>query len=375
MSRALTVMQVLPELEVGGVERGTVEIARALVAAGHRAIVVSGGGRLVGELNALGAEHVTLGIGVKRPWSLRHAATLARLMHARNVDVVHARSRLPAWLAWFARGLLPKTRRPRWVTTVHGPYTVNRYSRIMVSGERVIAISDFIRDYVAQHYPEVSPAAVTVIPRGVDRAAWPYGYVPPRSWQDRFFAEHPALLERTLLAMPARLTRWKGQADFLELLARLRAAGRDDVHGLLIGGAHPRKRAFEQELYARASALGIDDAVTFLGQRNDLRELLAVAHVAYSLTNVPEAFGRTTVEALSLGTPVIGYDHGGTGEILARVLPRGRVAVGDVDGAVAATLDLLADEQADAWQVPRTHPYTVEAMQAATLAVYESLAR
>lgn len=375
MSRALTVMQVLPELEVGGVERGTVEIARALVAAGHRAIVVSGGGRLVGELTALGAEHVTLGIGVKRPWSLRHAATLARLMHTRNVDVVHARSRLPAWLAWFARGLLPKTRRPRWVTTVHGPYTVNRYSRIMVSGERVIAISAFIRDYVAQHYPDVSPAAVTVIPRGVDRASWPYGYVPPRSWQDRFFTEHPALLERTLLAMPARLTRWKGQADFLELVARLRAAGRDDVHGLLIGGAHPRKRAFEHELYARASALGIDDAVTFLGQRNDLRELLAVAHVAYSLTNVPEAFGRTTVEALSLGTPVIGYDHGGTGEILARVLPRGRVAVGDVDGAVAATLDLLADEQAPAWQVPQTHPYTVEAMQAATLALYESLAR
>ncbi|MEQ8659266.1 MAG: glycosyltransferase [Gammaproteobacteria bacterium] len=373
MSRPLTVLQVLPELEVGGVERGTVEIARALVAAGHRAVVVSGGGRLVGELTRCGAEHITLGIGIKRPWSLRHVPALARLMRERRVDLVHARSRLPAWLAWLARARLPAATRPRWVTTVHGPYTVNRYSRIMVSGERVIAISEFIRDYIARNYPEVPATQVRVVPRGVERARWPYRYRAPRGWQEQFFEQRPYLLERTLLALPARLTRWKGQTDFLALIARLRAAGRDDVHGLLIGAAHPRKQAFAEELRARVSALGIDDAVSFLGQRSDLREVLAISRAAYSLTAAPEAFGRTTIEALSLGVPVIGYDHGGTGEILARLLPRGRVPVGDVDAAVIRTLALLDDPGAATWRVPECHPYTVEAMQEATLAVYAEL--
>ena len=157
MSRRLTVVQLLPELNVGGVERGTIQIAAALHAAGHRALVVSGGGRLVPELLACGAEHIALGIGEKRIGSLRHIRALRRLFA--DVDIVHARSRLPAWLAHFALGQRARGTRPAWVTTVHGPYTVNRYSRIMVSGDVVIAISEYIRDYVLNHYPTVESGA------------------------------------------------------------------------------------------------------------------------------------------------------------------------------------------------------------------------
>lgn len=370
MSRRLTVVQLLPELEVGGVERGTVEIAQALVAAGHRALVVSAGGRLVDELEACGAEHVRLAIGAKRLSSLALVPTLSRLWASEGVDIVHARSRLPAWLGRFALRGMPRGRRPAWVTTVHGPYSVNAYSRVMTSGDAVIAISAFIRRYIESHYPAVPASRISVIPRGVDTQRYHAGFKPDAAWVATFQRDHPGLVGRTLLTLPGRLTRWKGQEDFLALIAALRREG-CPVHGLVVGAAHPRKAGFADELAACADQLGIAADVSFLGQRSDLRELLAISTIAYSLTGEPEAFGRTTIEALALGTPVIGYDHGGTGEILARVFPAGRVAVGDIAAAAERTKALLDAPQA----VPQEHPYSIAAMQAATLALYERLCR
>ncbi len=370
MSRRLTVVQLLPQLDVGGVERGTIQIAQALSAAGHRAIVVSAGGRLVPELVACGAEHVRLAVGEKRLASLRHIGALRDYLRAHQVDVVHARSRLPAWLGHLALRGLDAATRPAWVTTVHGPYSVNPYSRIMVSGERVIAISNFIRSYITRNYPHVDGARIVVIPRGVDRADYCYDFQPAATWLAAWHAEHPALADRALLILPARLTRWKGQLDFIEVIALLRKRGLA-VHGLIAGAAHPRKHAFESELRARVAALDLGADVSFLGQRNDLRELLSIASIACSLTTEPEAFGRTTIEALSVGTPVVGYDYGGTGEILRGLYPQGLVNKGDITGAAARIAALLAAPQ----PVPREHPYTVEALQHATLAVYRDVAR
>lgn len=369
MSRALTVVQLLPQLDVGGVERGTIQIAQALVAAGHRAIVVSAGGRLVPELRACGAEHVTLAIGDKRLGTLRHIATLRAYLRAQAVDVVHARSRLPAWIGYLALRGLSAAQRPAWLTTVHGPYSVNRYSRIMVSGTRVIAISEFIRGYITGNYPEVDATRITVIPRGVDRTQYAYDFRPDDAWLEHWNERHGELADRALIILPARLTRWKGQLDFIEVIALLRKRGLA-VHGLIAGAAHPRKRAFEDELRARVSALGLEGDISFLGQRSDLRELLALSSIACSLTTEPEAFGRTTIEALSVGTPVVGYDYGGTAEILRRCFPQGLVPKGDIHAAAERIAALLAAPEA----VPREHPYTVEALQRDTLAVYAALA-
>lgn len=366
--RACTVLQLLPELEVGGVEQGTIEIAEALVAAGHRALVVSAGGRLVARLEAIGARHVTMPIGRKALSTLGLVAPLRRLIEAEGVDLVHARSRLPAWIGRLALRGLPATRRPRWVTTVHGPYTVNAYGRVMVSGERVIAISEFIRDFIFRAWPSLPRERVVLIPRGVDPVRFPYGHAPTAAWLADWQAAHPGLAGRRLLCLPARLTRWKGQQDFIAMLARLVEAG-CPVHGLIVGGPHPRKREFEDELRADVAARRLDAHVSFEGQRGDLREILAISDIVYSLTREPEAFGRTTVEALSLGRPVIGYDHGGTGEILARVFAAGRVPPGDVAAAAALTQALLTDCPA----VPTSHPYTLEAMQQGTLATYADL--
>ncbi len=369
MSRALTVMQLLPQLDVGGVERGTIQIAQALVAAGHRALVVSAGGQLVPELEACGAEHVMLAIGEKRLSTLRLVGALREVMRARGVDVVHARSRLPAWIGYLALRGMAVAQRPAWVTTVHGPYSVNRYSRIMVSGTRVIAISDFIRGYITGNYPQVDARRITVIPRGVDRAQYPFGFEPDAAWMTAWRAHYGALDGRALLILPARLTRWKGQLDFIEVVALLRQRGLA-VHGLIAGAAHPRKRAFEDELRARVAALCLRDDVSFLGQRSDLRELLAISAIACSLTTEPEAFGRTTIEALSVGTPVVGYDYGGTSEILRQCFPQGLVPKGNIEAAADCIARLLTAPQA----VPREHPYTVEALQRATLKVYDQVA-
>ncbi len=369
-ARRLTVLQLLPEMEVGGVEQGTLEIAEALVAAGHRALVVSAGGRLVPLLTATGAQHVALPIGRKRLGTLGLVRKLRTLMLDEAVDVVHARSRLPAWIGHLALRGIEASRRPHWVTTVHGPYTVNRYSQIMASGACVIAISEFIRDYIFRAYPHTPRERVVLIPRGVDRARYAHGFQPSAAWLEQWRGEQPALAARRVLCLPARLTRWKGQQDFIEMLQRLVQHGLP-VHALIVGGPHPRKREFETELRELVQDRGLASVVSFLGQRSDLREILAVSDVVYSLTRAPEAFGRTTIEALSLGRPVIGYDHGGTGEILRGVFPAGLVAVGDVEAAAQRTRLLLENPVA----VPAEHPYPLAAMQCATLEVYRDVTR
>ncbi|HUH89565.1 MAG TPA: glycosyltransferase, partial [Lysobacter sp.] len=215
--RRMTVVQLLPALESGGVERSTLEIAQALVTAGHRAIVVSAGGRQVPRLLASGAEHVTLDIGRKSLLTLRQVRPLRALLAGGDVDIVHVRSRLPAWLARFALRGMAATTRPRLVSTVHGLNSVSAYSAVMTRGERVICVSGCVRDYVLRHYPQTDPDLLRVIPRGIDPAAFPHAPLPDRTARQWAAAQHPALAgSGPLLLLPGRGTRLKGHADALE---------------------------------------------------------------------------------------------------------------------------------------------------------------
>lgn len=366
---SLIVMQLLPALESGGVERGTIEIAAALIAAGHKAIVVSGGGRMVAELEALGAEHITLPIGKKSLTSLRYIPVLRRLMREKQVDIVHLRSRLPAWLGYLAWKKLDPATRPRLVTTVHGPYTPNFYSAVMLKGERIIAVSDMIVAYIRQHYPWVDPARVTRIYRGVDPVAFSPEYRPDPAWLAGWQATFPQAGGKWTITLPGRITRWKGQLDLLEIVARLKAEG-IPVHALIVGGAHPRKQQFLQEIETEIARRNLVDDVTLVGQRSDLKDIMAISDVVLSLSTEPEAFGRVSLEALSLGRPVLGYAHGGVGEQLAAMYPAGAIALGDIDTAVA-TLSRWYRDGAPA--VPAARPFTLKAMQDQTLAVYREI--
>ncbi|WJW75273.1 glycosyltransferase family 4 protein [Thiohalobacter sp. IOR34] len=367
--RRLSVLQLLPALDAGGVERGTLEVAAELVRRGHRALVMSAGGRLLPELEASGAEHIAWPVGRKSLATLGYVPRLRRLLAERRPDILHVRSRLPAWIAWLAwRGMDPASR-PRLVSTVHGFYSVGRYSAVMTRGERVIAVSASVRDYVLANYPGVDPARLRVIHRGVDPARYPHGYRPPADWLAAWYQRYPQLEGRFVVTLPGRLTRWKGQEDFIEIVAALKAAGLP-VAGVMAGGAHPRKQAYARELEAAIRAAGLEGDLLMTGHRSDLREILAVSDVVLSLSHDPEAFGRTTIEALSLGRPVCGYDHGGVGEQLAAVLSAGAVPVADV----AAVTTRLRQWYEAPPAVPAGHPFTLQTMLDATLAVYAELA-
>ena len=367
--KPMTVMQLLPALESGGVERGTIEIAAALIAAGHRAIVVSGGGRMVAELEALGALHITLPIGKKSLTSLKYIPILRQLMLMHQVDILHLRSRLPAWLGYLAWKKLDARTRPRLVTTVHGPYTPNLYSAVMVKGERVIAVSDMIVAYIQQHYPAVPAARITRIYRGVNPVLYAPDYQPDAAWLAAWRAAFPALAGQWVITLPGRITRWKGQLDLLAIVQRL-AARNIPVHALIVGGAHPKKQHFLQEIEQKIQAMGLGARVTCTGQRADLKNIMAISDVVLSLSTDAEAFGRVGLEALSLGKPVLGYAHGGVGEQLAAMYPAGAIALSDWDAAV----EILAAWYRDgAPLVPPERPFTLAHMQAQTLAVYADL--
>ena len=361
----LTVVQVLPALQSGGVERGTLEVGNYLVEHGHRSIVISAGGRMVEQLEREGSEHVTWDIGKKSLWTLRLIPRLRRFLIENKVDILHARSRMPAWICYLAwQGMDPKTR-PHFVTTVHGPYSVNAYSAVMTKGERVIVISEMIREYVLKNYPDTDPGKLRLIYRGVDPNEFPCGHKPEQVWLDNWYRQYPKTQGKKLLTLPARITRWKGQQDFIELLARLK----DDhpgVHGLIVGETKKGKERFLDELKARALELGVSNRVTFTGHRSDLREIMAISSIVFSLSREPEAFGRTTVEALSLGVPVIGYDHGGVGEQLRAILPEGGIAIGET-----AQLTALVSKWLDQPPIVTTgHAFTLLKMLDSTLQTY-----
>jgi glycosyltransferase involved in cell wall biosynthesis len=372
--RPLKVLQLLPALDGGGVERGTLEVARALVAAGHESVVLSRGGRLVDQLQREGSRHLTLDLGRKSPATFLHYRALRRLFAENRFDIVHARSRLPAWVTWLAwRGMAADTR-PRFVTTVHGMHSVSRYSAIMCAGERVIAVSDTVREFIRSHYPparwpHLTDDRISVIARGIDPAEFPRDHRPTDAWLARFRADFPHLGTRKLLTLPGRLTRLKGHHDFITVVAKLLGQGLD-VAGLIVGGEDPKRPGYAQEIRARVHAEGLAERILFTGHRSDVRDIYAISDCVLSLSSTPESFGRTVLEPLAMGRPVVGYAHGGVAEILAELFPHGAVAKGDVDAAATRVAEVLA---ARTPVVEFNARFLLARMQAQTLQLYAAL--
>lgn len=360
----------LPALESGGVERGTLEVAQCLIAHGHRALVMSSGGRLTASLQTLGAEHHTWPVGKKSFKTLFLVHRLRQFLIEQKIDIIHARSRVPAWIAWLAWRDMPPLTRPRFITTVHGLYGVNRYSRIMAQGERVIAVSATVRDYILNAWPDTLPWKISVIPRGVDAHAYPYGYQPDAAWKQRFSEEFPTASGKLLLTLPGRITRLKGHEDFIEIVRRLKKRG-VPVYGVIAGGAASSKQRYLHKLRYRVRSMGLEHDIGFTGQRDDLKNILAISSLVLSLSTQPESFGRTTLEALKLGIPTAGYDHGGVGEVLRTVYPAGLLLHDQIDHTLIRIAELLQHPV----PVPAGDFYPLQSMLDQTLAVYEEAFR
>jgi glycosyltransferase involved in cell wall biosynthesis len=371
-----TVLQVLPGLTTGGAERGCVDVAVALATAGGRAIVASSGGPMVRELDRVGALHVKLPLDSKNPLVIwRNVARLEQLIRTHGVEVVHARSRAPAWSAWAAA----RRTGARFMTTFHAPYNFSGrlkhfYNSVMARGERIIAISEFIREHILRHYP-VAPETVRVIHRGIDASI----FAPDRVTQPRLIqlAKQWRLPDdRKIILLPGRLTRWKGQLDLIEALALLK---RNDVLCLMVGSDQGRT-GYHKELDQRIARHHLEGAVRLVDHCSDMAAAYMLADVVVSASREPEAFGRVIVEAQAMGRPVIVTDIGAVGETVIRGETALVVPPADPPAMAAALSQALAlDDRGRSLLAARTMAhvadhFTKERMCRETLEVYRELA-
>jgi len=374
----MNVLQVIPELETGGAERTTIEIAEALVKAGHGALVASQGGAMEADLAAVGGELIRLPMATKNlltAWS--NAGALKRIVAERHIDIIHARSRAPAWSAFKAA----RESGAHFVTTYHGTYNAKSglkrfYNSVMARGEAVIANSEFIRDHiVAEH--GLDPAAITVIPRGVDIDRFEMTAAVRQRGHD-LASEWAVPESRFIAVLPARLTRWKGQLVAIEAMGRMKADGLKLPVLVLVGGDQGRK-GFREEIELAIGRHELEHHVWITGHCADMPAVFALADVALNPSTDPEAFGRTAAEASAAGLPVIVADHGGAREVVEQGVTGWRVPPGDA-GALAKTLQeaMLLDRAARqsmgaAGRQRIVNRFTVHSLQESTLRVYREL--
>jgi glycosyltransferase involved in cell wall biosynthesis len=364
------IVQALVSLNLGGSELVAVELAEFAAASGHRATVIAADGPLGERLRASGVTHLDWPIGKKRLGTLRYISRLRQWLAKEQPEVLHVHSRLPAWICQRALNGLDSRQRPAYITSMHGHYSVSRYSAVMAGGDRVIAVSDHIRDYTLRNYPSTNPDRVVTVHGGVSHKKFPYGFQPAAEWSAQLTRDFPELEGKRLLCLPGRLSRYKGHVDFIELIARLLPEV-PDIQGVIVGKAKPGSR-YRDELEGLAEKYGVLDRITFAGARMDIREWLATAEIVYSLcSDPPEAFGRTVPEALHLGTPVIGWNHGGVQETLAELFPQGAVTPGDRGALLERSRQFLAQRPV----VEDNQAFGLSESMEKTMAVYQSVER
>ena len=370
-----TLLQVVPELETGGAEQTTIDIAQAVVRAGGKALVATRGGRMAARLESDGGRLAQMPVQSKNPLvMLGNAARLVDLIRKEGVSLVHARSRAPAFSAlWAAQA----THTP-FVATYHGVYNARSslkrwYNAVMTRGDLVIANSDFTRDHVLNEHG-VDPARIVSIPRGVDLERFnPAWVTPARIEALRTAWAAPERRDLTTFVLAARLTRIKGHATVIEAARRLKAEGRQDFR-ILFAGDDQGRTGYREELTTQIAEAGLSDEVRLVGHCDDMPAAYMLADVALLSSIVPESFGRTAVEPQVMGRPVIASRLGGMTET---VVAGWRAPPGDAEawaGALARALDagpprLTAMGLAAANRARRL--YSVDAMCAATLESYE----
>jgi glycosyltransferase involved in cell wall biosynthesis len=372
-----TLLQVVPELETGGAEQTTIDVARAVIQAGGKALVATRGGRMTARLEADGARLAQMPVQSKNPMTmLGNAARLVDLIRQQNVSLIHARSRAPAFSAlWAAHA----TGTP-FVATYHGVYKANSglkrwYNAVMTRGDLVIANSDYTRVHVlAEHH--VDPAKVVTIPRGVDLDRFNPSWVTP----DRVDALRAAWGvsandSRCKVLLAGRLTRIKGHLTIIEAAARLKAQGRGDFL-ILFAGDDQGRTGYDEELRTAIAQAGLEGEVKIVGHCDDMPAAYLLCDIAVLPTTVPESFGRAAVEPQAMGRPVIASNHGGTVETVVDGVSGWLVAPGEPDlwaAAIARAIDIGRGRRMEMGHagMNRTRQlYRVDAMCDATLAAY-----
>lgn len=373
-------MQLVPALNEGGVERGALEITEAIIAAGGRALIATAGGKMEPRLRHMGGEIFHMPLDRKGPGRVwMNAQRLKRLIKREKVDLVHARSRAPAWSGWSAT---QKTGTP-FVTTYHGAYNEGpigkrRYNSVMARGKPTIAVSSFIAELIVERHG-TDPADIVTIPRGADLSIFGKHLVTPERIADLVRSWNLEEETRPIFMLPGRLTRWKGQEVFIDACEILRKKrGPDAFMGLIVGGEKPGSDYIDA-LDNRIAKTQTGDCLRIVGACTDMPAAYMLAHCVLSASTDPEAFGRVAVEAQAMGCPVIATNHGGGRETVEDDITGILVKPGDAADmarAMAEILDLTEEERGwvfDAATARVAQFFSIERMQQATLDVYENV--
>ncbi len=359
----MNVLQVVPELNVGGVETGTVDLAKYLVGRGHGSIVISSGGALVAELQKAGIPHYTLPVHKKNLWTMVRCITKVRkIIIQENIQIVHARSRVPAWIAYFAC----RHTQAAFLTTCHGYYRRHWFSHVMGWAKLVIVPSTVIGQHMVEAFG-VPKENLRLIARSVDLKKFgvPRADVPGKS--------------HSVISIVGRITPLKGHTYFLRAMATV-IRSLPYVKIWVIGGVPEKKASYKQELEVLVRQLGLSEQVEFLGNRQDVPQLLAQTDVLVLSTTTQEAFGRVILEAQAAGVPVVATRVGGVIEIIDDDRTGILVPPKDPDAMAQEVVRLLRDRKlaetiVKAARKKLEERFTLDMMAHKTIGVYEELLR
>jgi glycosyltransferase involved in cell wall biosynthesis len=374
-------LQVLPELDVSGVSRGTLDLSKAIVSSGRKAIVASNGGVFAKDLNRIGVKHYKLSLASKFPlFIIKNALSLAKIIKKESVSIVHARSRAPAWSAYLAAKWMKKP----FVTTFHGAYSLGplgikkKYNQIMTKGDAVIAISKFIHDHILAEYNLRNNNTIFYVPRGVDLNIFNSNNVSAERIIQ--MSQEWRLSDNIgpVIMLPGRLTSWKGQVLFLEAVKVLLGMNKlsNKLRCLLVGPSD-KNISYRTRLDKKIKELGLNHIVQIVDDCKDIASAYMLTDVVVSASLRPEAFGRIVAEAQAMGRPVVAPDHGAAPEIIKEGVTGWLFKPGNVK-SLAGTLDkaisIGADEREDLSDIAKKNiveNFSLTKMVNSTIGIYE----
>ena len=374
----MKILQILPALQMGGVERGTIEIARALKEAGIPNLVASQGGPMVEQLDTLGIPHFTLPLKSKNPFVIRaNAGRLAELARREGVTLLHVRSRAPAWSTFWASKMCGVP----WISTFHGVYGTDPkflkipYNRIMLKGLKTICVSDYVRNHVLETYSP-DPDQLVRIHRGADTEVFNPTSVTPDEARAKKVESYHFSPDIPILTLPGRLTYWKGQEVFLKALALMK----HKRLGILFIGSDQGRTDYSDHLRELASKLPNETEVVFRDHTREMQKVYALSDIVINASSAqPEAFGRTIPEAQAMGVITVATAHGGACETIQDGKTGFLVPPNDA-AALAAKLDEILDlpeaRRADLRKASVEsvqNNFSIAKMCAATIDLYRSL--
>ncbi|MBN8827279.1 MAG: glycosyltransferase family 4 protein [Sphingobacteriia bacterium] len=376
-----TILQVVPSLNSGGVERGTVEISEAIVKAGMKSIVISNGGTLASRIMDQGGKHILLDVSTKNPIKIyRNIKKIKQVIIENEVDLVHARSRAPAWSCFKACSELNIP----FITTFHGSYSQNffkkHYNKVMTLGKVVIAVSDYISEYINKHFPKAKDKII-IIHRGVDTEHFNATKIPPQRLENAIInlniknIQDPKHRNKPIIVLPARITRWKGQNLFIEALAKLE---NKEFHAVILGDTKHHERYYK-ELNELVIKNDLSKQVNFASHLHDMPAVYAVSDIIIVPSLRPEAFGRVVIEAQSMEKIVIASNIGGARETIIDKETGFLFEPGSVE-SLAKTLEevlhMSKDEKDRIRKNAREHVienFSLEKMRFMTIQVYRQI--